>query len=177
MTALDPDAWTETMTARERVRAVVELLDEPASVEEVRKQADVSWSTADRELGRMHDENMVDTVTVGGSKRYRVNPVRLLFDEIQHVINDHDRDELEAELEAMLSEEEALRAEFDATTSDELRERLARSDLSSDEVRELRNASSTWQALESGIRLYRHAPQLYEDVTQLQGGPAPTATP
>lgn len=164
----DPEAWTETMTARERVRAVVEVLDEPASVEAIRKRADVSWSTADRELDRLQAENVVDVVNVDGAERYRVNPVRLLFDEIERVIDDHGREELAAELEAMLDERASLREEFDATSAEDLRRRMADAD-DADEVRELRNAASTWGALEADIRLYRHALQLYEDVTRLHG--------
>lgn len=168
MTNPNPKAWSEAMTARERVRAVVYVLEKPASVEDIRERADVSWSTADRELERLHAENVVDVVTGGGDDRYRVNPVRLLFAEIKHLIDDHDREQLEAELERMLNEEDGLRDEFDAASAEDLRRRLADEDTSADQVREVRNAVSTWQALESDIRLYRHALQLYDDVTRLQ---------
>lgn len=172
MTEPDPETWTETMTARERVRSVAELLDEPTSVEAIRKRADVSWSTADRELERLQAENVVDRVTVEGDDRYRVNPVRLLFDEIQRIIDDHDREHLEAELEGMLDEAESLQDEFDAASSAALRRRVSDEDAAADEVREIRNVVSTWRALEADIRLYRHALQLYDDVTRLQGDAA-----
>lgn len=169
----DPEAWTDGMTARERVRAVVELLDEPASIEAVRKRADVSWSTANRELEQMVNENWVTSVEVDGTERYRLNPVRLLFDEIERLIEGHSREELESELESMLEERQRLQDDYEASSSDELRKRLAEPGRSAEEVREVRNAASTWRAVETEIRLYRHALQLYDDVTRLQGDDAP----
>lgn len=83
MSEPDPEAWTETMTALERVRAVVELLDEPASIEEISERADVSRNTAEEELDLLVVGSVVDLVTVDGTERYWVDPVRLFFEEIQ----------------------------------------------------------------------------------------------
>lgn len=168
----DPDAWTDSTTGRDRVRAVAELLDSPATVDEVRRQADVAWNTAKTELERLEAENIVETVTVDGDEQYRVNQVRLLFDEIQRVITTNDRQEIEAEIESMAVEAEQLQEEFDVESLDALRDRLTR-DLSAEEIRQTRNAISTWEALEADLRLYRHALQLYDDVSRLEDGDGP----
>lgn len=146
----------ETITARERVRAVVELLDERASIEYIAERADTSLSTADRELGQLQSEGPVDFVEVDDKVQVQADPERLLADEIQRLIEDHSREELEAELQAMLDEEDTLQDEFDASSSADLRRWLAREEASAEEVREIRNAVSTWRALEADIRLYRH---------------------
>lgn len=156
MTDPAPEAWMETITARERVRAVVELLDERASIEYIAERADTSLSTADRELGQLQSEGPVDFVEVDDKVQVQADPERLLADEIQRLIEDHSREELEAELQAMLDEEDTLQDEFDASSSADLRRWLAREEASAEEVREIRNAVSTWRALEADIRLYRH---------------------
>jgi len=53
MTESNPGLWTETMSRREPVRHVVELLDGPTPVPEITDRADVSRATADDELQRL----------------------------------------------------------------------------------------------------------------------------
>ena len=53
MTESNPGLWTETMSRREPVRHVVELLDGPTPVPEITDRADVSPPTADDELQRL----------------------------------------------------------------------------------------------------------------------------
>lgn len=43
---------------------------------------------------------MVET-TIDGKKAYDLNPVRMLFDEISTLINEHSREELEGQLAAL----------------------------------------------------------------------------
>ena len=48
-------SWAESMSARDRIRAVAETLREPRSVDWVSEQADAAWSTTNEELQDLVD--------------------------------------------------------------------------------------------------------------------------
>jgi len=163
----NPRSWTENMSGRERVRHVVELLDEPTSVQEIADQADVSRTTADDELQRLQSDDWVTEMTVDGTKAYDLNPVRMLFDEVTDLIEAHSRDELESQLTELKKEQEGLATEYDVSSLDEFREQLANEEFSAEELRERRNVIATWKAINMELGLVKHALQLYDDVVEL----------
>ena len=167
MTESNPGSWTETMSVRERVRHVVELLDEPTPVQEIADRADVSRATADDELQRLQSDDWVTETTVDGAKAYDLNPVRMLFDEVTDLIDAHSRDELERQLAELKEEQEALTAEYDVSSLEEFREQLAEEHLSAADVRERRNVIATWEAINTELGLVKHALHLYGDVVEL----------
>ena len=160
-------SWTDSTSGRERVRHVVELLDEPTPVKEIADRADVSRATADDELQRLESDDWVTETTVDGTKAYDLNPVRMLFDEVTDLIEAHSRDELERQLTELTEEQEELATEYGAGSLDEFRERLAEKELSAKELREHRNVIATWEALNTEIGLVKHALHLYDDVVEL----------
>jgi hypothetical protein len=160
-------SWEDDMTGRERVRAVVEILSGAATVSEIADRAEVSPTTAGDELEQLESDNRVRKTLVNDQKGYELNPTRLFFDELTELIEGNTRDELEARLEQLKSEEEELHEEFETDSLGELRERLAEQELSADETREIRNVVSTWEALNTELTLVRHALRLYDDVTEL----------
>ncbi|PCR89666.1 DUF7342 family protein [Natrinema ejinorense] len=153
MTTFDLRAWTEEMTAHERVRAVVELLDEPTTVEEVAERADVSCEEVDSELGRLQNEALVRFEEVDGEPHVRPDVSNLFREDIERLVDNHDRGELESELQAMLGEREELRDVYDVDSASDL----------PDDKQEMQNVASTWEALEADIRLYQYALRRYED--------------
>jgi sugar-specific transcriptional regulator TrmB len=155
------------MSGRERVRHVVELLEEPTTVQDIADQADVSRATADDELQRLESDDWVTETTVDGTKAYDLNPVRMLFDEVTDLIESNSRDELERQLTELKEEQEALAAEYDVSSLDEFRAQLAAEDLSAEQLRERRNVIATWEAINTELGLVKHALQLYGDVTEL----------
>ena len=163
----DPGSWTEHLSGRERVRHVVELLDEPTSVQEIADRAAVSRATADDELQRLQSDDWVTETTIDGTKAYDLNPVRMLFDEVTDLIESHSRDELESQLTELRAEQEAIAADYDVSSLDAFREQLADGDFSAEELRERRNAITTWEAINSELGLVKHALQLYDDVVKL----------
>ena len=163
----NPGSWTESMSGRERVRHVVELLDEPTPVQEIADQADVSRATADDELQRLQSDDWVTETTVDGTKAYDLNPVRMLFDEVTDLIDAHSRDELESQLTELKEEQEKLATEYDVGSLDEFREQLTDEELSAAELREHRNVIATWEAINTELGLVKHALQLYDDVIEL----------
>ena len=165
----DPEAWKENTTARERVRMVFELLEEPATVSEISDEADVAWDTADSELGRMMTENLVEEYEIDGKTKYGPNPVQQFLNQILDLIKERDREELEMELVEYQERLESLQEEFNAGSASEYRERLTEEDLTANEMRDIRNTASTWEALETEIRLTKQALNFYDDVSRLSG--------
>ncbi|WP_243645159.1 DUF7342 family protein [Natrarchaeobius chitinivorans] len=163
----DQGRWTERMSGRERVREVAEMLRDPTPVQEIADRAAVSRATADDELQRMEDDDWVIETTIDGTKAYDVNPVRMLFDEVTTLIEEHTRDELEEQLTELKEEQEAVASEFDASSLEEFREQLAEEELSASELRERRNVIATWEAVNTELALVKHALHLYGDVVEL----------
>jgi DNA-binding transcriptional regulator GbsR (MarR family) len=163
----NPGSWTENMSGRERVRHVVELLDEPTPVQEIADWADVSRATADDELQRLQSDDWVTETTIDGTKAYDLNPVRMLFDEVTDLIEAYSRDELESQLTELKEEQEELATEYDVNSLDEFREQFADEELSAEELRERRNVIATWETINTELGLVKHALQLYEDVIEL----------
>ncbi|QLH85061.1 ArsR family transcriptional regulator [Halosimplex pelagicum] len=155
------------MSGRERVRHVVEVLDEPTPVQDIADRADVSRATADDELQRLRSDDWVTETTVDGTKAYDLNPVRMLFDEVTDLIESHSRDELEGQLTELKEEQEELATEYNVGSLDEFREQLVDEELSAEETRERRNAIATWEAINTELGLVKHALQLYDDVIEL----------
>ena len=167
MAESNPASWTEDMSGRERVRAVVEVLETPSPVQEIADRAEVSRTTAADELQRLQNDDWVIETTVDGTKAYDLNPVRMLFDEITDLIEEHSRDDLESQLTELKAEQEELAAEYDVSSLDEFRERFSSDDLSAEELRERRNVIATWEAINTELGLVKHALQLYGDVVEL----------
>ena len=164
------ESWKQDTSGRERVRYVVEVLDESKTVEKIADEAEVSRATADDELERLKRDDWVKETTVDGKKAYDLNPVRMLFDEITDLIENNSREELEKQLTELEEEREELSQEYDADTLQELRESLADENLSADEIRERRNVAETWESVDSELRLVRHALRMYDDVVGLSSG-------
>ncbi|MFB6282863.1 MAG: ArsR family transcriptional regulator [Halobacteria archaeon] len=167
MTVPDTESWTESMSGRERVRYVVELLDEPTALQEIADRAEVSRATADDELQRLESDDWVREGTVDGTKAYDLNPVRMLFDEVTDLIENSSRRELEKQLTELKEEQEELTSEYGVGSLDEFREKFVDKDLSAEELRERRNVIATWEAVNTELGLVKHALHLYDDVIEL----------
>src|SRR6056297_4220833 len=133
MAESNPRSWEGEMSGRERIRYVVELLEEPTPVQEIADRANVSRTTADDELQRLQSDDWVTETTVDGTKAYDLNPVRMLFDEVTDLIEAHSRDELESQLTELKEEQEELAAEYGVSSLEEFREQLAHEEFSAAE--------------------------------------------
>jgi predicted DNA-binding protein YlxM (UPF0122 family) len=160
-------SWTEDLSGRERVRRVVEVLDSPATVQEIADRAEVARTTADDELERLASDDWVTETTIDGTKAYDLNPVRLLFDELTDLIEANSREDLERQLTDLTAEREELVDEYDAESLSAFRDQFVEDDLSAAERRDRRNVIATWEALDAEISLVKHALHLYDDVVEL----------
>ena len=157
-------SWTESMSARDRIRAVAETLREPQSVNGIREQADAAWSTTNEELQDLVDQGQVRCVEAGETTRYQPDYTRLLFEEIRTLIEENTREELRSELAAITEEIEAWQATYNVETWEELEQSLADGELTNDELHERRDVITRWEENLEDRRLIKNALALYSDV-------------
>ncbi|WP_308203712.1 DUF7342 family protein [Halorubrum ezzemoulense] len=157
-------SWTESMSARDRIRAVAESLREPRSVNWISEQADAAWSTTNEELQDLVDEGQLYRVEAGETTRYQPDYTRLLFEEIHTLIEENTREELRNELAAITEEIEQWQATYEVETWEELEQSLADGDLASAELQERRDVITRWEENLEDRRLIKHALALYSDV-------------
>lgn len=157
-------SWTESMSARARIRAVAETLREPRSVNWISDQADAAWSTTNEELHDLVDQGQLRRVEAGETTLYQPDYTQLLFEEIRTLIEENPREELRSELAAITTEIEEWQATYDVETWEDLEQSLADGTLASDELRERRDVIAFWRENEEDRRLIKHALELYSDV-------------
>ena len=157
-------SWTESMSARERIRVVAETLREPRSVNWISEQADAAWSTTNEELRTLVKQGQLRRAEAGETTRYQPDYTRLLFEEIRTLIEENAREELRNELAAITEEIEEWQATYDVETWEELEQSLADGDLASGELRDRRDIIAFWRENEEDRRLIKHALELYSDV-------------
>ncbi|WP_222914268.1 hypothetical protein [Natrinema sp. SYSU A 869] len=157
-------SWTESMSARERIRSVTETLREPRSINWISDQADAAWSTTNEELQALVEQGQLRRVEAGETTLYQPDYTRLLFDEIRTLIEENTREELRNELAAITDEIEEWQETYDVETWEDLEQSLADSDLSSVDLRERRDVIAFWRENEEDRRLIKHALGLYSDV-------------
>jgi predicted transcriptional regulator len=157
-------SWTESMSARDRIRAVAESLREPRSVNWISEQADAAWSTTNEELQDLVDQGQLRRVEAGETTRYQPDYTRLLFEEIRTLIEENTREELRSELTAITEEIEEWQATYDVETWEDLEQSLADGDLASADLHERRDVITRWEVNLEDRRLIKHALALYSDV-------------
>lgn len=157
-------SWTETMSARERIRSVAETLREPRSTNWISDQADAAWSTTSNELNELVEQGRLRHIEAGDTTLYQPDYTRLLFEEIRTLIEENAREELQSELAAIAEEIEGWQDTYNVETWEELEQSLADGEVSSAEIRERREIIAFWRANEEDRQLIKHALELYSDV-------------
>ena len=157
-------SWTESMSARDRIRAVAETLREPRSVNWISEQADAAWSTTNEELQALVEQGQLRRIEADEATRYQPDYTRLLFEEIRTLIAENTREELRNELATITEEIEEWQATYDVETWEEVEQSLADGDLASDKLRERRDVIAFWRENEEDRDLIKHALELYSDV-------------
>ncbi len=160
----EAQSWTESMSARDRIRVVAQTLRELRSVNWISEQADAAWSTTNEELQALADRGQLRRVEAGETTRYQPDYTRLLFEEIRTLIEENTPEELRNELAAITEEIEEWQTTYDVETWEELEQSLADRSLSSDELHERRDVITRWAENLEDRRLIKHAVALYSDV-------------
>lgn len=160
----DIQLWTETTTARERVRAIAETMTEPRSINWISTQANVAWSTARDELHALDEQGRLRRVDADDATLYQPDHTRLLFEEVRRLAEENSREQLRSELAAITEEIEDWREKYGVETWEDLEGTLADDDLSSSSLSERRDVIAFWNENERDRRLIKHALELYEDI-------------
>jgi predicted ArsR family transcriptional regulator len=169
-----PDVWADDMDSEDRVRAVAEMLTRPRSASWVADQAQVDYKTARKYLSKLVEDDRLRTTQRDQTTRYYPDPREQFFGEIGDLVEEHTKDELTDELEAISQRIEAWQAEYDVEDADELRTTLDES-LRVEERREREQVIDTWEYTREMRTLIRHAIRLYDDLHQFTVTHAPAA--
>lgn len=173
------DGWTETMSTRERVRAIAETISEPRSVNWIREQADVSsWDTTKDELELLVEQGTLRRVELDGDVHYVPDFTRKFLDRIKELAEEHSKNELREEIAAITEEIEEWKETYDVEARDELEASLTdEDDLSSDAVHERTRVLEQWEENLYYKRLIGHALHLYDDIADTMRLSDPEASP
>lgn len=157
-------SWTETMSARERIRAVANTLREPRSTNWISEHAEAAWSTTNQELQELVDRGRLRRVDTGDATLYQPDYTRLLFEEIRTLIEENTREQLRDELAAITEEIEGWQDTYDVESWEDLEQTLADEELSGEAISERREIIASWRENEDDRQLIKHALALYSDV-------------
>jgi len=167
-----PEVWRDDMESEDRVRAVAEMLTQPRSASWVADQAYVNYKTARKYLTKLADDKRLLTTDRGQKTLYYPNLREQFFGEIGDLVDEHTKDELTAELNAISSRIEEWQENYDVEDADELRTTLDES-LSVEERRERERVIDTWEYNQEMRTLIRHAIRLYDDLHQFTATHSP----
>lgn len=134
--------WKEHTTAFDRIRSTVMGVDEPRSAAWIAEHAAVAESTARDHLKRLLDMGLIRAIDANVEQRYEPDPAYIRFREIQHLVNEHDRDELVEFVADVKAELEDIEETYGISSAKELRDLAAAPEQSAQQTRELRCAAS-----------------------------------
>jgi DNA-binding transcriptional ArsR family regulator len=157
------ESWTDSMTARERVKTIATTLSEPRTANWIAEQADVTWDTAKKHLDDLADSGIL-LVTEDGT--YVPDPTRAYFDRLRELILTNDRDTLRAELEAIAERIEDWKTTYDVDSPDALEATLA-DDLPAEDIADRRRVLRRWENSLRSRETIRTALHLYDEVQSL----------
>jgi DNA-binding transcriptional ArsR family regulator len=157
------EAWTESMTARERVETIATTLSEPRTANWIAEQADVKWDTAKKHLDDLTESGVL---LITENDTYVPDPTRAYFDHLRELILTNDREELRGELEAIADRIEDWKATYEVSSPEELEGTLA-DDLPADEIRDRRQTLRRWENSIRSRDTIRSALRLYDDIQHL----------
>lgn len=162
----DVQSWSETTSARERVRAVARTLSEPRSTQWISEQASVGWGTADSELSNLTERGDLERVEREGTTWYVPNRTRLLFEKIERLVEENTKTQLREELAAIAEEIEGWKERYGVESRAELERSLSDAELSSEEIRERSDDLQFWQENEETRELLGYVLDLYDAIEE-----------
>ena len=158
------DAGTTDHTAKvARIREVSMTVREPENAGEIAAAAGVARNTAEKYLTQLVEADKLETIQRGRETCYYPDPVTQYFDQIRDLINEHQKDELTAELAAIREDIDEWRSGYDVETADELRATVG-DDIPAAERRQRRHDAEDWDYYEHQATLIKQAIQLYDTV-------------
>ncbi len=146
-----------------RIRAVAMTVREPKNAGEIADAAGVARNTAEKYLSQLVEADKLETVQRGRETCYYPDPVTQLFDQIRDLINEHQKDELTVELDAIRNDIDEWKKVYDVASADELRATVG-DDIPAGERRQRRHDAQDWEYFVPRATLIKQAIQLYDTI-------------
>lgn len=157
--------WKERTQGIDRVISVVLSIEQPRTVEWIAEQAHVSESTARSHLERLVELRVLTAVEQRGAKTYYPDSVYQRFREVSSLVEERDREEIEAVIISAQEEIEALRDEYGVESVDELRKKATEEETPPEVAREYFTKASQWDEHSHMLSIAREALDRYSDIT------------
>jgi len=158
----DPES-TDHTTKLTRIREVAMTAREPKNAGEIADAAGVARNTAEKYLRQLIEADKLETVQQGRETCYYPDPVTQYFDQIREFVNNHHKEELTAELNAIRNDIDDWKQTYDVSSADELRMTVG-DDLPADERRQRRHDAEDWDYYTHQATLIQQAIQLYDTI-------------
>lgn len=162
------EAWTEHTTAFDRVRSIVEALDQPRPAQYIADAAAVSETTAHNHLTRLAEMNIIRTVAGEDATRYAPDPLYARFRTLRGLIEDHNHEEL-LELKADLQQQiEDTKQQHGVDSPTELREQATQTDTAAETMGCI-EAASDWELTRYHLSIVDDAIDNYTEYAAIDG--------
>jgi len=164
------EAWKEHTTAFDRVRSIVEALDQARTAQYIAEAAAVSETTANNHLKRLAEMNVIRTVAGEDATRYEPDPLYARFRTLRELIANHDHEQL-LELRADLQQQiQKSKVQHGVDSPAELRTRATETETAT-ETMELIEAASDWELSRYQLSIVDDAIDNYSDYAAIDGRP------
>jgi len=147
-----------------RIREVAMTVREPRNAQEIAESADVAPNTAKKYLRQLVEINQLAAAEHGRETVYYPDPTTQRFDQIRELIEEHSKQELIDELDAVESKIDSWKKEYDVASPDELRASISGEPKEKRKSR-LRDAED-WEYFEHQSEMIGHAVMLYDTIEQ-----------
>ena len=154
---------TDHTTKVDRIREVAMTVREPKNAGEIADYAGVARNTAEKYLTQLVEVDKLTTVQRGRETCYYPDPVTQYFDQIRDLVNDHEKDELTAELIAIRDDIDEWKDRYDVESADDLRTTVG-DDIPASERQQRRHDADDWEYYEHQTTLIKQAIQLYDTI-------------
>jgi len=163
------EAWTDHTTAFDRVRSIVEGLDQPRTAQYIADAAAVSETTAHNHLTRLAEMNVIRTVAGEDATRYEPDPLYARFRTLRRLIADHNHEELlelKADLQAQI---EDAKQQHGVESPTALREQATAADTAA-ETMDCIEAASDWALTRYHLSIVDDAIDNYTEYAAIDRG-------
>lgn len=162
------EAWKEHTTAFDRVRSIVEAVDQPRSANYIAEEAAVSETTAHNHLKRLAEMNIIRTVTGETATYYELDPLYGRFRTLRKLIENNTHQEL-LELKADLQQQiEDCQEQYEVHSPTDLRARATETETAA-ETMELIEEAGDWELSRYQLSILEDAIDNYGEYAAIDG--------
>lgn len=145
------DEWKQETTTRERVRSVVQRIQEPTPASTIADQARASEPVVRDTLADLVDIGLVETLETGQGTLYKRNDQMYIYKQVVELQEAYDEDELVTKLQDLKETVNSLRSKYNVESPTELAQELDPDDTDGWEDH------TTWQTAQKNLYLAKAA--------------------